>query len=139
MWTLKQWCLHSYAFAMGDKEMVDLLKEIDRIYADPAATGFFAYLDGNAPVGLAEYALRPHANGCHSKPVPFLEAIWVAPGARRQTIGRALLSHVEAHARAQGFEELGSNVEITNRPSQAAHEAWGFEETERVIYYRKTL
>lgn len=115
-----------------------LLKEIDRIYADPSATAFLAFLEG-APVGFAEYALRPHANGCHSTPVPFLEGIWVAPGHRRHGIGTALLAHLEAVARAAGHREMGSDVLAANRASQVVHGSWGFEETERVIFYRKDL
>jgi aminoglycoside 6'-N-acetyltransferase I len=38
-----------------------------------------------------------------------------------------------------GFREVGSDTPIANLPSQAAHRAWGFSETERVVYFRKLL
>ena len=39
----------------------------------------------------------------------------------------------------RGFRELGSDTYIDNRQSQAAHLAWGFSETERVVYFLKIL
>lgn len=30
-------------------------------------------------------------------------------------------------------------LQLVNQASQAAHRAWGFSETERVVYFRKTL
>ena len=37
------------------------------------------------------------------------------------------------------MKELGSDAVFDNKPSRVAHKAWGFEETERVIYYRMKL
>jgi aminoglycoside 6'-N-acetyltransferase I len=94
-----------------------------------------AYRDG-ALVGWAELGLRPYANGCDDRPVAFLEAIWVAPEARRTGVGRALVRHLAEVARADGRAELGSDALIDNVVSHAAHRAWGFAETERVVHFR---
>lgn len=100
---------------------------------------FIAETGEGASAGFAELALRAYANGCDSQPVPFLEGIWVAPAFRRQGVGRALIAHVQTFVMARGFREIGSDTEITNRISQDAHAAWGFTETERVVYFRKLL
>ncbi len=84
-------------------------------------------------------AIRAYANGCESQPVPFLEGIWVNAQFRRQGIGAGLIKHIEAFLLARGFWELGSDTPIDNDSSQAAHLGWEFSETERVIYFRKTL
>jgi aminoglycoside 6'-N-acetyltransferase I len=94
--------------------------------------------DGSA-VGFAEIAVRKYANGCESQPVPFLEGVWVSPAFRRRGIGARLIARAEELLRARGFSELGSDTEIDNGPSQAAHRSWGFAETERVVYFRKPL
>ena len=103
---------------------------------------FFALIaeaaDGTA-LGFAEIAVRKYANGCESQPVPFLEGVWVKPEARRRGVGAQLLARAEALLVARGFRELGSDTPIDNRGSQAAHRAWGFSETERVVYFRKPL
>lgn len=101
--------------------------------------GFVAEtLDGEI-TGFAEVAIRKYANGCDTRPVAFLEGIWVKPEFRRRGIGAALIAHAEALLVPQGFRELGSDTQIDNRPSQDAHRAWGFSETERVVYFRKIL
>ncbi len=100
--------------------------------------GFMALQDG-APVGFAEVFVRPFANGCDSRPVPFLEGIWVDPAFRRQGIARKLVNACEDWARGRGFREIGSDTEVSNGASLEAHGAWGFKETERVVYFRKTL
>ena len=84
-------------------------------------------------------SLRPYANGCDGRPVAFLEAIWVAPEARRTGVGRALVDHLGAVARGAGLDELGSDALIDNHVSHAAHRAWGFDETERVVCFRRAL
>jgi aminoglycoside 6'-N-acetyltransferase I len=114
------------------------IRDIARVLAGPDEWAFLATRDGE-PVGFAEIAIRKYANGCESQPVPFLEGIWVEPHARRQGIGRRLIAHVEAFVRARGFRELGSDALIDNKGSHAAHAAWGFSETERVVYFRKSL
>jgi aminoglycoside 6'-N-acetyltransferase I len=94
---------------------------------------------GDRAVGFAELGLRPYANGCESQPVGFLEAIWVAPDWRGRGVARALLAAVEAAARADGLREIGSDALIDNADSLASHVAWGFEEVERVVCFRKAL
>ncbi len=89
--------------------------------------------------GWAEMSLRPYANGCDGRPVAFLEAIWVAPEARRTGVGRALVDHLGAVARGAALDELGSDALIDNHVSHAAHRAWGFDETERVVCFRRAL
>jgi aminoglycoside 6'-N-acetyltransferase I len=114
-------------------------REIDEMLGSGDAWGFTAETADRDVVGFAELAIRKYANGCTSRPVPFLEGIWVRPEFRRRGIGARLIRQVEAFAAARGFRELCSDAEIDNRISHAAHRAWGFTETERVVYFRKPL
>jgi aminoglycoside 6'-N-acetyltransferase I len=116
-----------------------LRSELDEFLQREGFWGFLAELPGGDPAGFAELAVRDYANGCLSRPVPFLEGIWVDPRVRRQGIGAALLAAAEAFLIVQGFSELGSDALIDNGESHAAHAAWGFAETERVVYFRKRL
>jgi aminoglycoside 6'-N-acetyltransferase I len=100
---------------------------------------FIARNGARAPLGFAEVFVRPFANGCVGRPVPFLEGVWVAPEARGQGVGRVLLGAVEAWAQHRGFGELGSDALIGNESAHRTHAAWGFAETERVVYFRKPL
>ncbi len=114
------------------------LAEVDRILRADDAWGFIAASSEGA-AGFAEIALRKYANGCDSQPVPFLEGIWVDVRFRRQGAGGKLIRYVETFMAARGFCEIGSDTQIENRISQAAHIGWGFSETERVVYFRKLL
>ncbi len=112
--------------------------DIDDMLRSDRAWGFVAEV-GGTPAGFAELAIRDYANGCASRPVPFLEGIFVREEFRRRGIGARLIAHAEAFAAARGFTEIGSDTEITNSASHAAHRGWGFVETERVVYFRKVL
>lgn len=115
-----------------------LLAEIDRINRSSKRAGFVAFFE-DQPAGFAEYGLRDYANGCDSQPVPFLEGVWVSEDFRGKGIARALIDHLLNQAQRQGFTEFGSDVELTNYASQLMHERMGFEQREKVIYYRKML
>jgi aminoglycoside 6'-N-acetyltransferase I len=112
--------------------------EVERQFLRRDAFAVLAWRDG-APLGFAEASLRRYANGCEESPVPFLEGLWVTPKARREGVGRALVGEVERWARARGFRELCSDALLENRPSQAAHRAYGFRAVERVVCFRKAL
>ena len=130
--------LRMYRALFPDDPESGLNIEITRILSSPDRMGIVAF-KGGTHVGFAEYARRPYANGCRSQPVPFLEGIWVDPDHRRQGVARRLLDHLEAHARAEGFCEFGSDVLLDNLLSLDVHRQLGFEETERVVYFRKDI
>jgi aminoglycoside 6'-N-acetyltransferase I len=113
--------------------------EIETFLVGSDAWSFIAETTEGEPAGFAEVALRPYANGCESRPVPFLEGIWVEAQFRRQRLGAQLMAHIETFLAARGFREIGSDALIDNRVSHAAHRAWGYSETERVVYFRKVL
>jgi aminoglycoside 6'-N-acetyltransferase I len=94
--------------------------------------------DGRA-VGFAELSIRNIVDGCEPGRVAYLEGWYVAPDARRRRVGAALIRAAEEWAVAQGCAEFGSDALLDNEVSHQAHRALGFEETDRVINYRKTL
>lgn len=101
---------------------------------------FVAYDDARSGVGLVEVALRnDYVNGTTTTPVAFLEGIYVVPQARLQGIARALVARAEQWAISAGCREFASDARLENEPSHAMHRALGFSESERVVYFRKTL
>lgn len=101
--------------------------------------GFVAKTKEGELAGFAESSLRPYVNGCETAPVAFLEGIYIHPPYRQQGLARWLIEEVEAWAKTCGCTELGSDALTDNLSSHAMHEALGFTETERVIYFRKPL
>jgi aminoglycoside 6'-N-acetyltransferase I len=114
-----------------------------REMADTLARGHFVRLafapDGSA-VGFVEASQRvDYVNGTSTSPVAFVEGLYVEPSARRKGVARALVAEVEHWAAAQGCSELASDSPVENVMAHAAHRALGFEETERVVYFRRAL
>jgi aminoglycoside 6'-N-acetyltransferase I len=99
-----------------------------------------AYGSDRGAIGLAEAALRTdHVNGTSTSPVAFLEGLYVVPSARRRGVARALVQAVASWAVERGCTEIASDALLANTASHAAHRALGFEETERVVYFRRAL
>ncbi len=117
------------------------LEEMARFCAEPDRFAqFLARTPEDHAVGLVEVALRlDYVNGTKASPAAFLEGIYVRPEARRRGIARFLLVHAEKCASARGCREFASDAAITNSASHAMHKALGFEETERVVFFRKAL
>jgi len=124
-----------------DASVAEHAREAEAILNNPAeAAAFIAWDSQGAVAGFAEAALRhDYVNGCATSPVAFLEGIYVRPAYRNRGIARLLCRAVEDWAVGLGCAELASDVEIHNTISQDMHIAIGFEETERVVYYRKVL
>ncbi len=98
-----------------------------------------AVIDGK-PVGFSEVALRAdYVNGCETSPVAFLEGIYVAPEHRLKGVARALVAEAEAWAKKTGCKEFASDALLENAASHDMHKALGFAETERVVYFKKSI
>jgi aminoglycoside 6'-N-acetyltransferase I len=115
-------------------DIAEALSEPERLVA-------FLCVDAEGGViGLAEASVRSdYVNGCETSPVAFLEGIVVHPSLRRQGVAASLVEAVSDWARGRGLRELASDAELENAVSHAMHQALGFEETQRVVYFRKAL
>ncbi len=120
----------------ADETVDDLAQSLAR----PDGAVFLACTpEGNA-VGFAEVGLRcDYVNGTHSSPVGFLEGWYVRPEWQGGSAGRTLLAEVKAWTLAKGCSELASDSRLEEAGAHAAHRACGFEETERVVYFRMPL
>ena len=116
--------------------------EIARFFAgqlrDPLAVLLAVAALGEA-VGFAELSIRAYAEDCVTDRVAYLEGWYVAPEARRQGVGGALVAAAEKWARTQGCTEFASDALIDNDVSAAAHRALGFTETVQIRCFRKAL
>ncbi|MFE9324947.1 aminoglycoside 6'-N-acetyltransferase [Nocardia sp. NPDC052278] len=115
--------------------------EVEETYdGDRTAAAFLARGEDGTAIGFSEATLRTeYVNGCDSSPVAFLEGIYVEPNQRRSGAARALCAAVEEWGRELGCTELGSDALTDNSLGHELHKGLGFEERERVIYYRKLL
>ena len=111
--------------------------------ADAMARGHYVRIavtvDGSA-LGFVEAAKRvDYVNGTSSSPVAFIEGLYVVPEARCRGAARTLVEAVAKWASHERCIELASDALLDNRTAHAVHDALGFEETERVVYFRRPL
>jgi aminoglycoside 6'-N-acetyltransferase I len=90
-------------------------------------------------IGFLEASIREVAEDCTTRNVGYIEGWYVEPDFRRTGVGRLLVSHAGQWARAKGCKEMGSDCELENDISLKAHLGVGFEETSRLIHFRKRL
>ena len=122
-----------------DAELAALREEV-LAWDAASSVALLAFDAEGRAIGLAEASLRhDYVNGTEGSPVGFLEGWYVDPAWQGRGVGRALVAAVEAWTRGQGCTELASDASLDNTGSHAAHAACGFEETERVVYFRKRL
>jgi aminoglycoside 6'-N-acetyltransferase I len=119
----------------------DHLLDTQRLLSDQHRFAtFIAISPDNTPLGFAEAAVRyDYVNGCKTSPVLFLEGVYVIPDARRAGIARALCAAIGQWGAAHACTEFASDTQVDNVHAQALHRALGFEESERVVFFRKPL
>lgn len=115
---------------------------IDRFFAgnrrEPAEV-LLAFASDGVAVGFVELSIRNIVDSCETDRVGYLEGWYVVPETRRQGVGGQLVAAAEEWARGQGCVEFASDALIDNDISHRAHRALGFEETGRVVTFRKSL
>lgn len=89
--------------------------------------------------GFVEASIRPYVDGCTTRPVGYIEGWYVDADVRRQGIGSKLVQAAERWAAAQGCKEMASDAHLWNTVSHEAHKALGFEESQRLVHFRKRL
>jgi hypothetical protein len=89
--------------------------------------------------GFVETSLRSQAEDCQSSPVGYVEGWYVDPDVRKRGIGGSLLAVAESWAVGHGCREMASDTEFANEISRKAHLGLGYEETSRLVHFRKPL
>jgi aminoglycoside 6'-N-acetyltransferase I len=112
--------------------------EIEIFLNDPTRACFIEYA-GKQPLGFVEVTHRNIVDGCLSSPVGYVEGICVVPEARGKGVARRLLEHAERWLRERGCSEIATDAEIDNPEAIAFHRAMGFQETFRIVEFRKLL
>jgi aminoglycoside 6'-N-acetyltransferase I len=128
-----------------DAPRESLIREQEEILADPARNTVLAAVEeptgsGRGElIGFVEVSLRDWAEGCDTRPVGYLEAWYVVPEHRRAGLGRQLIDAAEAWALSRGCTEMGSDADLDNRVSHAAHRALGYAEVTRLVLFCKRI
>ncbi|MCI0452988.1 MAG: GNAT family N-acetyltransferase [Candidatus Latescibacteria bacterium] len=90
-------------------------------------------------VGFIEITLRNAVDGCLGGPVGYIEGIYLIPTWRGLGLGPAMVDAVAEWFRTQGCRAMATDAEIDNEDAQQFWNDLGFEETYRIVQYRKSL
>lgn len=101
---------------------------------------FFIKFENNTAVGFAQCNLRTdYVEGTESSPVGYLEGIFVKESYRHKGYAGELLVACEKWAKNMGCKEFASDCELSNISSLKFHIAMGFDETNRIICFKKNI
>ena len=114
------------------------IKDFTDLHDTHGHTAFLAFHNHTA-IAFAEVSLRFYANGCLHRPVAFLEGLWCAEDWRHKGLGERLTKICEDWGRKNGARELATDAYLDNETAHQAYQKWGFEMTEKVVYFRKKL
>lgn len=107
----------------------------DALFGDPPAVRALLARDGDGdtePVGLATYAVHWPAIGTTTS--LYVKELYVRRGHRGRGVGRLLLDHVTATARARGCSRVEWTTARTNGEAQHYYAALGVPTVDKVFY-----
>jgi aminoglycoside 6'-N-acetyltransferase I len=115
------------------------VREMEEILASDTEQVFVAERPGGTLCGFLEASLRSRADGCNTTPVGYIEGWYVDDDVRRQGVGRQLVEAAETWARSRGCRQMASDAELWNEVSHRAHGGLGYQETARLVLFKKDL
>jgi aminoglycoside 6'-N-acetyltransferase I len=90
-------------------------------------------------VGFIEVSLRNVVDGCLGGPVGYIEGIYLVPTWRGLGLGPGMIEAVAEWFKSQGCRDMATDAEMENPEAQQFWADLGFEETWRIVQYRKSL
>ncbi|WMM24734.1 GNAT family N-acetyltransferase [Tissierella sp. MB52-C2] len=128
------------AILLWEDNEINSLEEDFLSYINLNKGAIFLYFDNMEPIGFAQVGLRyDYVEGTESSPVGYLEGIFIKDNFRKKGFGKKLLYQCEIWARNQGCKEFGSDCELDNLDSLKFHLSSNFEESNRIICFKKNL
>ena len=122
-----------------DHDPEELTKEFRNLLEKDDAVCFIKYVD-DKPIAFAQCQLRyDYVEGTESSPVGYLEGIFVSKEYRLHGFAADLLAECEKWTKEKGCTEFASDCELDNEDSLKFHMSLGFEETNRIICFRKKI
>ncbi len=114
-------------------------KEMENIFVSDVWFCNFLADENNQVIGLVELSSRNIVDGCLSSPVAYLEGLYLRPEHRGKGLGKEVIRIIIKWCMVEGFSELATDTEITNKKAQRFYESMGFEEVDRVVEYRMKI
>ena len=95
--------------------------------------------DSNEIMGFLEVALRNLVDGCLGSPVGYIEGLYLKPQYRGSGYGRRAVESIAEWFSDRGCQEMATDTELDNINAQKFYESIGFQETYRIVEFKKNL
>jgi len=113
--------------------------EMELIFSSKEATCFIGLSESGATVAMLEVSLRNFVDGCLGGPVGYIEGVYVTLGERKQGYAGELIEFATSWFRSKGCRDMAADAELTNLIAQDFLTRAGFDETYRVVEYKRSL
>jgi len=113
--------------------------EMELIFSSKEATCFIGLRESGAAVAMLEVSLRNFVDGCLGGPVGYIEGIYVTPLERKQGYAGELIEFATSWFRSKGCRDMAADAELANLIAQDFLTRAGFDETYRVVEYKRSL
>lgn len=127
------------AYRVFYKQPSDLEAARSYLWARLSRLESVVFLAISGETGLGFTQLYPSFASVSLGRVWILYDLYVAPEARRQGIGRALMERAREFAQATGAVGMELTTAVDNRPGQALYESLGWVRDEAFYYYELAL
>jgi aminoglycoside 6'-N-acetyltransferase I len=123
----------------GDLEAGFHAAEMELIFSSAHATCFLGLGESGAALAMLEVSLRNFVDGCLGGPVGYIEGIYVIPAQRKRGHGGELAEFAATWFRSKGCRNMAADAELTNLAAQDFLIRAGFDETYRIVEYKRSL
>jgi len=113
--------------------------EMSRIISNKFMSAFLAIGPERKVIGFVEVSVHPHAEGCNTKNVGYIEGLYIDTDFRRFSIGKKLVQTAERWAISKGCKEMASDCVLNNKISLKFHLVLGYKITKKLIHFKKLL
>jgi aminoglycoside 6'-N-acetyltransferase I len=115
-------------------------REMEAIFASAEIMCFLGVSRvGEGLMAMMELSLRNVVDGCIGSPVGYIEGLYLKPEFRGRGFGRRMIAFAESWFISSGCREMATDTELENTTAQQFFRYAGFEETWRIIEFKKTI
>lgn len=114
-------------------------REMRSIFDSQERACFIILANSNEVMGFLEVALRNLVDGCLGSPVGYIEGLYLKPQYRGFGYGRQVVESIAEWFGDRNCKEMATDTELDNINAQKFYESIGFQETYRIVEFKKNI
>ncbi|MDJ0733878.1 MAG: GNAT family N-acetyltransferase [Nostocaceae cyanobacterium] len=114
-------------------------QEMEWIFKSDDKACFIFLSDSDEVMGFLEVSLRNLVDGCLGNPVGYIEGIYLKSQYRGLGYGRQIINYAAQWFLSRDCRDMATDAEIDNLNAQKFYQSVGFQETYRIVEFKKSL